>query len=86
MPLKCALGEELWGGHKSLIFSAWGGVTNNMDWDRFLGRVASANWTDPEHVQLLLKDDGDAYFGLYMFVGGELRNVAPAPDDGRPRT
>ena len=82
MPLTGALGEELWGGYKALNFSGWGGVTNNMDWDRFLGRVASANWVNPEHVQLLLKDDGDTYFRLYMFLDGELRNVAPAPGDG----
>jgi hypothetical protein len=81
-PLTGALGEELWGGYKSLNFSAWGGDTKNMVWDRFLGRVASASWADPEHVQLLLKDDGDSHFRRYMFVGGELRNVAPAPDDG----
>ena len=47
-----------------------------------LRRVASANRANPERIQLLLKDDGDTYFRLYMFVGGELRNVAPAPDDG----
>jgi hypothetical protein len=82
MPLTGALGEELWGGYKSLNFSAWGGVTNNMDWDRFLGRVASASWADPGRLQLLLKDDGDTYFRLYMFLGGELRNAAPAPEDG----
>jgi hypothetical protein len=70
MPLTSALGEELWGGYKSLKFSAWGGVTNNMDWDRFLGRVASASWANPEHVQLLLKDDGDRHFRLYIVPGG----------------
>ena len=39
-------------------------------------RVASANRANPERVQLVLKDDGDTYFRLYMFLDGELRNVA----------
>jgi hypothetical protein len=47
-----------------------------------LRRVASANWANPERVQPLLTDDGDAKFWLYMFLHGELRNVAPALDGG----
>jgi len=35
-----------------------------------------------ERVQLLLKDKGDTYFRLYMFLdGGGLRNVAPEPGE-----
>ena len=33
-------------------------------------------------VQLLLKDDGDTYFRLYIVLDGELRNVAPEPGEG----
>ena len=44
--------------------------------------MASANRANAERVQLLLKDDGDTYFRLYMFLDGELRDVARAPDDG----
>jgi hypothetical protein len=31
---------------------------------------------------VLLKDDSDTYFRLYMFLDGELRNVAPEPGEG----
>lgn len=82
MPLTGALGEELWGGYKALNFSAWGGVTSNMHWDRFLERVRSTPWADPQRVQLLLKEDGDTYFRLYMFQGGQLTNVVPPPPGG----
>jgi hypothetical protein len=59
-----------------------GAVTANMHWQRFLDRIASTRWADPERVQLLIKDDGDSYFRLYMFRDGVLRNVAPEPADG----
>lgn len=45
--------------------------------------MASAGWCDPERLQLLMKDDGDTYFRMYMFHDSSLRNVIPEPaEDG----
>jgi hypothetical protein len=82
MPLNGAVGEELWGGSKATSVSVWGGVTSNMHWGRFLDRVKAIPWTDPERMQILMKDDGDTYFRMYMFRQGKLINVVPAPEDG----
>jgi hypothetical protein len=46
LPITGALGEKLWDGFKALSLSAWGGVTSNMHWDRFLERVRSTQWED----------------------------------------
>jgi hypothetical protein len=35
-----------------------------MHWDRFLNRVRTTTWAEPERVQLLMKDDGDTYFPM----------------------
>lgn len=86
LPLNGPVGEDLWGGHKRVIGGVWGAATANLHWSRFLDRVRDAPWEDPDQVQLLLRDDGDSYFRVYMFVDGELQNVAPQPkDDGFDR-
>ena len=79
LPLTGAMGEELWGGHKAFGFSLWGAVTNHLDRDRCLERVETTQWGDAERVQLLVKDDGDTFFRLYMFSAGKLSNFSP-PD------
>lgn len=58
-----------------------GAVTSHLHWDRFLERVRTTDWEMPERVQLLMKDEGDTYFRMYMLFDGELRNVVPAPAD-----
>jgi len=70
-----------------LWFSAWGGVTANMHWGRFLEKMKALPWRDRERVQLLVGDDEDTYFRLYMFREGELRDFWPRPPEkeiGRP--
>jgi hypothetical protein len=89
MPLTGALGAELWGGDKDIGFSLWGAVTNNLDWELFFERVETTAWADRERVQLLLKEDGDSYFRLYMFKGKRFANFAPVeegPPEPRPQT
>ena len=81
MPLTGAVGDDLWGGFKSLSVTIWGGVTSNMHWDRFLEQVAKRPWRDRERVQLFIKDDGDTYFRAYMFRGQQLTNVIPEPEE-----
>ena len=86
MPLTGPVGEQLWGGYKSLGFSLWGAVTNYLDWEKFLARVEETPWKWRERVQLLMKEDDDSYFRLYMFEGGRLANFAPPePGNWEPR-
>jgi hypothetical protein len=73
--------EQRWGGFKAPTFSAWGAVANHLHWGRFLERVAATPWDDRARVQLLMKDDGDTCFRLYLFQVDELSNVAPVPED-----
>lgn len=80
LPLNGPLGEELWGGHKRVTGCVWAASTANLHWDRFLQQVRTAGWANPERVQLLMKDDGDSYFR--MFIEGDLQNVVPAPAGG----
>lgn len=80
LPLTGALGEDLWGGHKALVFSAWGAVTNHLHWDHLLGQVAETAWHSPERLQLLMKSESDRYFRCYMFRHGTLTNVVPPPE------
>jgi hypothetical protein len=56
-------------------------VTNNLDWELFFERVETTAWVDRERLQLLLKEDGDSYFRLYMFKGPRLASFAP-PEEG----
>lgn len=86
LPLNGPVGEELWGGFKQASTSIWGSVSSNLDWDRFLDRVKETPWSDPGRVQLLMMEDGDSYFRMYMFSGDDLVNVVPAPpDEGHAR-
>ena len=80
-PLNTKSGLKVWGGFKAPSVSIWGTIANNMSWSRFLDQVAAMPWTLPDKVQLLLKDEGDPFFRVYMFRDGELRNVIPGPDD-----
>ena len=80
MPLTGAVGEDLWGGFKSITVSVWGAVTNHLDWDGFLERTASMPWAAPDRVQLLMKSESDPYFRIYMFWDGRLVNIAPPPN------
>jgi len=56
-------------------------VTTNLDWGRLIDRVAATTWVRSDRVQLLMRDDGDTYFRLYMLRDGALRNVVPPPED-----
>lgn len=80
MPLTGAPGEDLWGGHRALGFSAWGAVTNYLHWDRFLEQVAVTAWRSPGRFQLLVQSEADPYFRCYMFRNGMLTNVLPPPE------
>jgi hypothetical protein len=53
-----------------------------MHWPRLMDQVATTGRHDPGRVQLLMKDDGDTYFRLYMSQRGTLVNMLPPPPDG----
>ncbi len=59
---------------------------NWADVPAVLAHIASMPWQKPESVQVLVCDQEDPYFRLYMIRGGEMRQFAPAPppdDAGR---
>jgi hypothetical protein len=73
---------EHWGGALPPATPIWAGVANHLDLPAFVDRVARVLWDDPDHVQLLARDDGDPWFRLYMIREGHAHQYAPAPPTG----
>jgi hypothetical protein len=68
-----------WGGWKYPECSLWGGVLNYADVPALLAYVTGAPWRYPGRVQILLMDQGESYFRLYMYRDGDWRQYAPPP-------
>jgi hypothetical protein len=79
LPVAGAFGSEAWGGSKLPTATIWAGVTNYLNVDAFVEHVADLDWDEPDWVQLLLRDDGDPWFRLYMIRDGEIRQYSPPP-------
>ena len=79
LPLTGQLGMEAWGGDKAPVATLWAGVANYLDFDALVDRVGRVLWDEPDRVQLLLRDDGDPWFRLYMIRDGRIRRHGPAP-------
>lgn len=50
----------------------------------FFAHVAGAPWDEPGVVQILLQEEEDEYFRLYMLCGDGLTEFTPPPEDGWP--
>ncbi|KOG30083.1 hypothetical protein [Streptomyces resistomycificus] len=66
-----------WGGGKHPECAVWAGVLNHADLDALRQRVAGAPWREPHAVQLLIMDQEESFFRLWMIRGGELTQYAP---------
>jgi hypothetical protein len=66
-----------WPGSKAPECYVWLGVLNNSDLDRVRDLFSSIPWCIPNSVQLLLMDQEEFYFRLWMFRSGRLRQFAP---------
>jgi len=71
---------EPWGGSKqpeAVIFAA---ALRDFDCTGLITRVGETAWSWPDAVQLFIRDQEDASFGVWMFVDGVFRQVlAPVP-------
>jgi hypothetical protein len=70
--------DSVWPGSKAPECYVWLGVLNNSDLHRFRVLFASIPWQLPNAVQLMLMDQEESFFRLWMFRAGELRQYAPA--------
>jgi hypothetical protein len=70
-------GANQWGGWKEPECEVWAGALNHADLDALKQRVLEAPWSEPDMVQLLVMDQEDAFFRLWMIRGNELRQFAP---------
>jgi hypothetical protein len=52
------------------------------DWRGLLSHLESLNWPDPHSVQVLIRDENDDCFGLWMIYDGKLVEV-PLPHTER---
>lgn len=87
LPLTGELGSEAWGGHKWPATTIWAGVANS--WTQMPPSIASEGSCpmNPSCVQLLLRDDGDPWFGLSMICDrGMCQYARPPRADERDRS
>ena len=66
-----------WGGWKHPECEVWAGALNHADLDAFKQRVFETPWREPNLVQLLMMDQQEGYFRMWMIRDNELRQFAP---------
>ncbi|MFF0201460.1 squamosa promoter-binding protein 15 [Streptomyces sp. NPDC005017] len=66
-----------WGGWKHPECEVWAGALNHADLDALGQRVFETSWREPNQVQLLVMDQEEGFFRLWMIRGNELRRFAP---------
>ncbi|MDD9375085.1 squamosa promoter-binding protein 15 [Streptomyces sp. ZAF1911] len=75
-----------WGGWKNPECEVWAGALNHADLDALKQRVFEMQWREPNLVQLLVMDQEEGFFRIWMIRGGKLRQFAPLEpnedDDG----
>jgi hypothetical protein len=71
---------EAWGGWKNSESNLWGGAMNHADIAAIVQRFAQTPWRLPETAQLLVRDQEQGAFRLWMIRGGRVQQYAPLPD------
>ncbi|MFJ8085259.1 squamosa promoter-binding protein 15 [Streptomyces sp. NPDC096205] len=66
-----------WGGWKQPECEVWAGALNHADLDALRQRVFETPWREPNLVQLLVMDQEEGFFRMWMIRGNELRQFAP---------
>ena len=69
--------DTRWGGGKYPECDVYAGALNHADLPALVARVERVAWQHPEFVQLLVMDQEEAYFRMWMFVGPMLQQIAP---------
>lgn len=72
-------GTTTWGGTKFPECVVWAGALNHADLPAILGKVESMPWEAPGAVQVLLMDQEEGYFRLWMIRNGHMTQFAPTP-------
>ncbi|MFJ7629215.1 squamosa promoter-binding protein 15 [Streptomyces sp. NPDC097595] len=70
-----------WGGWKNPECEVWAGALNHADLDALRQRVFEMPWREPNLVQLLVMDQEEGFFRIWMIRDGELRQFAPLEPD-----
>ncbi|MFG2525700.1 squamosa promoter-binding protein 15 [Streptomyces sp. NPDC048527] len=74
--------DALWGGAKRPECAVWAGALNHADLVALRSRVEAAPWQEPNAVQLLVMDQEESFFRLWMIREGSLAQYAPlAPSE-----
>lgn len=68
-----------WGGPKWPECTVWAGTLDHGDVDAVVGKVFEMPWVAPAAVQLMICDQEQSYFRLWMVRDGEVRQYAPEP-------
>ncbi|MEV6702325.1 squamosa promoter-binding protein 15 [Streptomyces sp. NPDC051453] len=66
-----------WGGWKQPECEVWAGALNHADLNVLKRRVFETPWREPNLVQLLVMDQEEGFFRMWMIRDGELRQFAP---------
>ena len=66
-----------WGGWKAPECNVFTGVLNVADVDAVVRHVERMPWAHPEFLQLLIQDQEDVFFRLWMFRAGRLVELTP---------
>ncbi|MFC9094213.1 squamosa promoter-binding protein 15 [Streptomyces sp. NPDC003737] len=69
--------DTQWGGWKYPECEVWAGALNHADLDALRQRIFEMRWRQPNAVQLLVMDQEESFFRLWMIRGNELRQFAP---------
>jgi hypothetical protein len=71
--------DNQWGGWKNPECEVWAGALNHADLPAVVERIAAGPWRVPAAVQLLIMDQEESYFRLWMIRDGQIRQYAPEP-------
>ena len=71
---------DAWGGVKNPEALLWAGVLNKADVAAVVRRFGATGWRVPDLVQLLVQDQEQGAFRLWMIRDGEACQYAPVPD------
>lgn len=71
-----------WGGFKNPEVRAYGAALNHADTAAVVEQFAETGWVHPQVAQLLLCDQEQDYFRLWMLSDGKPVLLSPEPDHG----
>ena len=78
--------DNQWGSWKNPEAEVWAGILNHAEIGAVLRRTETLPWRELQWLQVLLKDQEELTFRLYMFDGAALKQYAPIRDDETPRS